>query len=165
MWCSFSDTFLPFLSIYRSLLSRRREVDQSQSGAGRDGEKRSLTGTMQAVTATQVGTGAGAPHSYIFSYFCILSTHLFYSFFFFLVASFPQSATIGETGRDTTNICAEREFRSLLMAHKVTPLPQQQPKLTKSRLNPIKFTFCSAGGNRRILNQPPTTLFLLNDPK
>ena len=41
----FSDTSLPFLSVYRSPSSRRREVDQG--GAGRDEEKRSGIGTTK----------------------------------------------------------------------------------------------------------------------
>ena len=77
--------------------------------AGRDGEKQSGTGTTQAATATQVGTGGKAhltgTSPVIFVFFPLISST--YSFFFFMVASFPRRATIVGAGWDVTNACVK----------------------------------------------------------
>ena len=98
------DVFMLFflsrlLSVYRSLSAGRREMDQARAGRGKTERDRDNAGGDSSAGRYR---GAGTPDRYIFCYFCILSTQLFYSLLFFLVASFSAECNNrqGGTGRD-----------------------------------------------------------------
>ena len=73
---------------------------------GRDETGRDRTGTTRAVASTRdarKGRRAGGPVRYVFFYFFVLSTLLFFSLFFFRVVPFPWRTTTGGAGRGVTD--------------------------------------------------------------
>ena len=71
------------------------------SGPGETGQNRADRDNAGGDSNTERYRGAGTPDKYIFYYFCILSTHPFYSLVFFLVVSFSADCNNrqGGTGR------------------------------------------------------------------
>ena len=98
------DVFLFFLShllsVYRSLLAGRRDMDQARAIWSKTERDRDRDNTGSNSNGGRYRR-AGTPDRYLFCYFCILNSSM-YSLLFFLVASFSAECNNrqGGTGHD-----------------------------------------------------------------